>query len=119
MANIRRNLSSFVGKLLTKDDTDVLREGVRVLAQALMEPLLSGRRARQRRSGCDTWYVDRGDTQMGCEAVSPRRQWSTKRRSASGPRVVGRESWVVLPIFEGLTIEVTVKLLKRAVALDR
>jgi hypothetical protein len=33
----RMDVSSFVGKLLEEDDVDVLRDGVRVLAQALME----------------------------------------------------------------------------------
>jgi hypothetical protein len=35
-ASKRMDFSSFVGKLLGEEDTDVLREGVRVLAQALM-----------------------------------------------------------------------------------
>jgi hypothetical protein len=35
MANARMDLSTFVGKLLQEQDGDVLREGVRVLAQAL------------------------------------------------------------------------------------
>jgi len=37
MAKPRMDLSTFVGKLLEEHDGDVLREGVRVLAQALME----------------------------------------------------------------------------------
>jgi len=37
MAKPRMDLSVFVGKLLEEHDGDVLREGVRVLAQALME----------------------------------------------------------------------------------
>lgn len=37
MAKPRMDLSTFVGKLLEEQDGDVLREGVRVLAQALME----------------------------------------------------------------------------------
>ena len=37
MAKPRIDLSAFVGKLLKEQDGDVLREGVRVLAQALME----------------------------------------------------------------------------------
>ena len=37
MAKPRMDLSAFVGKLLEEQDGDVLREGVRVLAQALME----------------------------------------------------------------------------------
>jgi transposase-like protein len=37
MAKGRMDLSAFVGKLLAADEPDVLREGVRVLAQAIME----------------------------------------------------------------------------------
>ena len=37
MAKGRMDLSAFVGKLLAEEQADVLREGVRVLAQALME----------------------------------------------------------------------------------
>ena len=37
MAKARMDLSTFVGKLLEAEDGDVLREGVRVLAQALMD----------------------------------------------------------------------------------
>jgi transposase-like protein len=42
MATPRMDVSSFVGKLLEEDDVDVLRDGVRVLAQALMETEVSG-----------------------------------------------------------------------------
>jgi Transposase, Mutator family len=41
MAAPRMDVSSFVGKLLEEDDVDVLRNGVRVLAQALMETEVS------------------------------------------------------------------------------
>ena len=41
MASKRMDFSSFVGKLLSEEDTDVLREGVRVLAQALMDAEVS------------------------------------------------------------------------------
>jgi putative transposase len=41
MATTRMDVSSFVGKLLEEDDVDVLRDGVRVLAQALMETEVS------------------------------------------------------------------------------
>src|SRR5437868_8713562 len=42
MAKGRMDLSAFVGKLLEEQDGDVLREGVRVLAQALMESEVAG-----------------------------------------------------------------------------
>ena len=38
MAKRRMDLSAFVGKLLEEQDGDVLREGIRVLSRALMEP---------------------------------------------------------------------------------
>lgn len=37
MAKPRMDLTAFVGKLLEEQDGDVLREGIRVLSQALME----------------------------------------------------------------------------------
>ena len=36
------DITSFVGKLLEEEDADLLREGVKVLAQALMETEVSG-----------------------------------------------------------------------------
>ncbi len=42
MAKCRMNLSAFVGKLLEEQDGDVLREGIRVLSQALMESEVAG-----------------------------------------------------------------------------
>jgi len=43
MAKPRMDLTAFVGKLLEEQDGDVLREGVRVLAQALMETEVTAR----------------------------------------------------------------------------
>src|SRR2546430_13161692 len=42
MARASMDITSFVGKLLEEDDVDLLREGVRVLAQVLMESEVSG-----------------------------------------------------------------------------
>ena len=42
MATPRMDITSFVGKLLEEDDVDLLREGVRVLAQAVMETEVIG-----------------------------------------------------------------------------
>jgi putative transposase len=42
MATPRMDITSFVGKLLDENDVDLLREGVRVLAQAVMETEVSG-----------------------------------------------------------------------------
>ncbi len=41
MATTRMDITSFVGKRLEQDDVDALREGVRVLAQAVMETEVS------------------------------------------------------------------------------
>jgi putative transposase len=41
MAKPRMDLTSFVGKLLEQNDVDALREGVRILAQAVMETEVS------------------------------------------------------------------------------
>jgi len=42
MAKPRMDLTAFVGKLLEEQDGDVLREGIRVLSQALMESEVAG-----------------------------------------------------------------------------
>src|SRR4028119_2279302 len=42
MAKPRMDLLAFVGKLLEEQDGDVLREGIRVLSQALMETEVAG-----------------------------------------------------------------------------
>jgi hypothetical protein len=42
MAKPRMDLPAFVGKLLEEQDGDVLREGIRVLSQALMETEVAG-----------------------------------------------------------------------------
>jgi transposase-like protein len=42
MAKGRMDLNEFVGKVLAEQDGDVLREGIRVLAQALMESEVAG-----------------------------------------------------------------------------
>jgi putative transposase len=41
MAKPRMDVTAFAGKLLEEDDADLLREGVRVLAQMLMETEVS------------------------------------------------------------------------------
>ncbi len=41
MANNRMDVTAFAGKLLKEDDADILREGVQILAQALMETEVS------------------------------------------------------------------------------
>jgi Transposase, Mutator family len=41
MAKLRMDVGVYVGKLLAEEDTDVLREGIRVLAQVLMDAEVS------------------------------------------------------------------------------
>ena len=69
MATPRMDITSFVGKLLDQDDVDALREGIRVLAQAVMETEVStqigavcgGRKRTRRRRRPDRHAsVDRG-----------------------------------------------------------
>jgi hypothetical protein len=50
MAKPRMDLPAFVGKLLEEQDGDVLREGVRVLAQALSVPIPSTQDPERRKS---------------------------------------------------------------------
>ena len=58
MAKPRMDLSAFVGKLLEEQDGDVLREGIRVLSQPLMETEVAGLIGAERheRSGDRTAY---------------------------------------------------------------
>jgi putative transposase len=57
-AKPRMDRSAFVGKLLEEQDGDVLREGIRVLSQALMETEVAGLIGAERheRSGDRTAY---------------------------------------------------------------
>ena len=72
MAKPRMDLSAFVGKLLEEQDGDVLREGIRVLSQALMETEVAGLIGAERheRTGDRTGYRNGSrlrtwDTRMG------------------------------------------------------
>ena len=72
MAKARMDLSAFVGTLLEEQDGDVLREGIRVLSQALMESEVAGLIGAERheRTGERTAYRNGSrmrtwDTRMG------------------------------------------------------
>ena len=58
MATPRMDITSFVGKLLEEDDVDLLRDGVRVLAQVVMDAEVSSQigAAPYERSGARTAY---------------------------------------------------------------
>lgn len=72
MATPRMDIASFVGKLLEQDDVDALREGVRVLAQAVMETEVSGQigaapyeRSSERVAYRNGYRTRRWDTRVG------------------------------------------------------
>jgi putative transposase len=72
MATPRMDITSFVGKLLEQDDVDALREGVRVLAQAVMETEVSSQigaapyeRSTERVAYRNGYRTRRWDTRVG------------------------------------------------------
>jgi putative transposase len=70
MAKPRMDLSAFVGKLLEEQDGDVLREGVRVLAQALMESEVTAVVGAERHERSDDRTAYRNGTRV--------RSWDTR-----------------------------------------
>jgi transposase-like protein len=64
------DLSAFVGKLLEEQDGDVLREGIRVLSQALMETEVAGLIGAERheRTGDRSAYRN-GYSRRVCEPI--------------------------------------------------
>jgi putative transposase len=72
MATPRMDITSFAGKLLEQDDVDALREGVRVLAQMLMETEVSAQigaapyeRSSERLAYRNGYRTRRWDTRVG------------------------------------------------------
>src|ERR687897_3406356 len=72
MATSSMDITSFVGKLLEQDDVDALREGVRVLAQAVMETEVSSQigaapyeRSSERVAYRNGYRTRRWDTRVG------------------------------------------------------
>lgn len=94
MAKARMDLNAFVGKLLEEQDGDVLREGIRVLSQALMETEVAGLigAGRHERSGARTTYRNghrtrTWDTRMGTiELAIPKLRTGTYFPSLLQPR---------------------------------
>jgi putative transposase len=70
MAKPRMDLPAFVGKLLEEQDGDVLREGVRVLAQALMESEVTALVGAERHERSDDRTAYRNGTRI--------RTWDTR-----------------------------------------
>lgn len=83
MAKPRMDLTAFVGKLLEEQDGDVLREGIRVLSQALMETEVAGligaerhertaaRTAYRNGSRTRTWDTRMGTIELAIPKVRP------------------------------------------------
>jgi putative transposase len=76
MAKPRMNVTAFVSKLLKEDDADVLKEGVQVLSQALMEAECRPRSGRSRTSAALT-------EPPTATATGPRRGTRASARSSS------------------------------------
>ncbi len=70
MAKPSMDLSAFRGKLLEEQDGDILREGIRVLAQALMESEVAGVLGAERH--------ERTDDRIGHRNGSRVRTWDTR-----------------------------------------
>ena len=81
MAKARMDLTAFVGKLLEEQDGDVLREGIRVLSQVLMETEVAGLIGAERhertgertayRNGTRTWDTRMGTIELAIPKVRP------------------------------------------------
>jgi transposase-like protein len=88
------DLSAFVGKLLEEQDGDVLREGIRVLSQALMETEVSGligaerhERTSERGTYRNGYRVRTWDTRVGTiELAIPKLRTGTYFPSLLQPR---------------------------------
>jgi len=70
MAKARMDLSTFIGKLLEEHDGDILREGVRVLAQALMDTEVTALVGAERH--------ERSEDRTGYRNGSRLRSWDTR-----------------------------------------
>jgi putative transposase len=80
MARDRMDLTSFVGKLLKEDDSDILRDGIRSLAQMIMDVEVSSKigaapyeRSETRTAYRNGYRTRAWDTRVGTvELKSPR-----------------------------------------------
>ena len=110
MAKARMDLTAFVGKLLEEQDVDVLREGIRVLSQALMETevaSLIGAERHERtgervayRNGSRTrpWDTRMGTIELAIPKVTPGTYFPSllqpRRRASHALRAVVQEAYV-------------------------
>jgi len=104
------DLSAFVGKLLEEQDGDVLREGIRVLSQALMESEVAGligaerhertgdRTAYRNGSRTRTWDTRVGTIELAIPKVTPGTYFPSllqpRRRAEHALLAVVQEAWV-------------------------
>ena len=110
MAKPRMDLSAFVGKLLEEQDGDVLREGIRVLSQALMESEVAGligaerhertsdRTAYRNGSRTRTWDTRVGTIELEIPKIKPGTYFPSllqpRRRAEHALLAVVQEAWV-------------------------
>ena len=110
MAKPRMDLSAFVGKRLEEQDGDVLREGIRVLSQALMESEVAGligaerhertgeRTAYRNGSRTRTWDTRMGTIELAIPKVRPGTYFPSllqpRRRAEHALLAVVQEAWV-------------------------
>ena len=71
MAKPRMDLPAFVGKLLQEQDGEVQREGVRVLAQALMETAVTDLVSAERYERTDERTAHRNSSRVNCHSAFP------------------------------------------------
>ena len=107
MAKTKMDLSAFVGKLLEEQDGDTLREGIRVLAQALMESEVSGligaeryERNSERSSYRNGYRLRSWDTRVGTiELAIPRVRTGSYFPSLLEPH--RRAEWALQAVVQG------------------
>ena len=108
MAKGKMDLSAFVGKLLEEQDGDTLREGIRVLSQALMETEVSGLIGAERyersdeRSSYRNGYRKRSwDTRMGTiELAIPKLRSGSYFPSLLEPRRRAEKALQAMPMYK-------------------
>ncbi len=105
MAKPRMDLTAFVGKLLEEQDGDVLREGIRVLSQALMETEVAAsigaerhersgdRTAYRNGSRTRTWDTRVGTIELAIPKVRPGRTFPRCCSRAGVPSTRGWRSY--------------------------
>lgn len=110
MAKPRMDLTAFVGKLLEEQDSEILREGVRVLSQAIMEAEVAGvigaerhertgeRTAYRNGSRARTWDTRLGTIELAIPKIAPGNYFPSmlhpRRRAEHALLAVVQEAYV-------------------------